>query len=120
MASMRMAVSFAGGASATSSIEPISPLTRVNRYEPPGWRLSVWLLPLPSLPFTSFATSTAHGAGDLPADELVERHILVEGLDDEIAVLIGVRAIVVVLVTAALGEAGQVEPVPAPALAVMR
>ncbi len=54
---------------------------------------------------------------DLHADELVERHILVERPDHEIAIVIGGRAIAVELIAAALGKTGCVEPVPRPALA---
>src|SRR5438034_488566 len=59
-------------------------------------------------------------AGDLPADEAVERHVLIERLDDAVAVLVRVWAVVVVFVAGAFAEAGDVEPVPAPALAVVR
>ena len=59
-------------------------------------------------------------AGDLPLDERVVRQVLVERLDDEVAIVIGGRPVVVVLEAVALGEAGQVEPVPGPALAVVR
>ena len=43
-------------------------------------------------------------AGQLPADERVVRQILVERLDDEIAVVVGVGPIVILLVAVALGE----------------
>ena len=56
-------------------------------------------------------------AGNLPADELVVRHVLIEGLDQEIAVMIGVRPVVVLLVAVRLGKPGHVHPVPCPALA---
>ena len=46
--------------------------------------------------------------------------VRVERPDHEVAIVIGVRPVVVLLVAVALGEAGQVEPVPAPALAVVR
>ena len=56
-------------------------------------------------------------AGELPGHEAVVGHVLVEGLDDEVAVVEGVRPVVVLLVAMALGEARQVEPVPRPAFA---
>src|SRR5439155_19382421 len=59
-------------------------------------------------------------AGDLPFDELVERQILVERRDDEIAIVIRGGPIVIVLEAVAFGEASQVEPVPAPAFAIVR
>ena len=59
-------------------------------------------------------------AGNLPADELIERHVVVESSDHEVAVVIRRRPVVVLLVTVAFGKTGQVEPVAAPALAVMR
>ena len=59
-------------------------------------------------------------AGDLELDEPIVRHVVVEGPDHEVAVVVGVLAVVVLLVAVALGEPRQVEPVPRPALAVMR
>ena len=64
------------------------------------------------------------GSSSSPAicepDEAVVGHVLVEGPDDEVAIVLGVRPVVVLLVAVALGEAGEVEPVPRPALAVVR
>ena len=57
--------------------------------------------------------------GQLQPDELVERHVVVQGLDDEVAVVVGGRPVGVALVAAAVGVAGDVQPVPAPALAVV-
>ena len=57
-------------------------------------------------------------AGELPGDEGVEGEVLVQGLDHEVAIVIGGGAVGVVLEAVALGEPGEVEPVPAPALAV--
>src|SRR5262249_3604696 len=51
--------------------------------------------------------------------ETVEWLVGVERGDDVVAVTPGVRADLVELVSVALGEAGQVEPVPAPALAIV-
>ncbi len=59
-------------------------------------------------------------AGDLQAHELIVRHVGIERLDDEIAIVIGVGPVPVERVAVALGETGQVEPVPRPAFAVMR
>src|SRR5206468_867833 len=59
-------------------------------------------------------------AGDLPFHEGIKRYVLVERLDDEIAIMKGVRPVVIMLVAAALSEAGDVEPVPSPAFAVVR
>ena len=59
-------------------------------------------------------------AGELPADEPVVGHVVVERLDHEVAIAPGVRAVVVVLEAVGLGVADQVEPVPRPALAVVR
>src|SRR4051812_22180764 len=59
-------------------------------------------------------------AGDLEADELVIGQIVIERLNDEVAILEGAGAILVELVAAALGEANGVEPVAGPAFAEMR
>ena len=59
-------------------------------------------------------------AGELLLDEIVVRLVVVEALDDVIAVAVGVGAMGVVLVAVGLGEADHVEPVAAPLLAVMR
>ena len=58
-------------------------------------------------------------AGELPADELIVGHVLVQGLDDEIAEVIGEGAVVVLLEAVAFGEAGGVEPVAGPTFAVV-
>ena len=52
--------------------------------------------------------------------EPVERHVVVEGPDHEVAVAIGRLAVEVVLVAVAVGIARDVEPVAAPPLAVLR
>jgi hypothetical protein len=58
-------------------------------------------------------------AGELFEGELVERQVAIEGLDD--VVTIGPdRARGVLFVTVAVGITRRVEPVPAPALPVMR
>jgi hypothetical protein len=58
-------------------------------------------------------------ARELPADELVPRHVGVEGFDDEVTVVVGVFAIVVLFEAVALGKAGGVEPVAGPAFSVV-
>ena len=60
-----------------------------------------------------------HVAGELLDRELIERHVGVEGVDDPIAIRPD-RARPVLLVAVGVGVAGQVEPAPRPALAVMR
>src|SRR5262245_38637528 len=57
-------------------------------------------------------------AGYLPACELIVGHILVERLDDEIAIVESVRSILVELVAGAVGKTNYVEPVSCPAFAV--
>ena len=59
-------------------------------------------------------------ARDLLAQELGVRLVLVERVDDVVAVAPGVYSDVVLLETVGVGVAGDVEPVAAPALAVMR
>src|SRR5262249_680668 len=58
-------------------------------------------------------------AGELLDGELVERQVLIDRPHNPVAVPPGVGAKLVVLVTVTLGEAGQVEPVAAPALTEM-
>ena len=59
-------------------------------------------------------------AGELLEDEAVERLVGVEGADDVVAIAPGVGPRFVELVAVGVGVAGEVEPVPAPALAVVR
>ena len=59
-------------------------------------------------------------AGDLLAQELVVGLVVVEGVDDVVAVPPRVVAAVVLLEPRRVGVAGHVHPVPAPALAVVR
>ena len=59
-------------------------------------------------------------ARELPARELIERHVGIERLDHEVAVMPGVRPIVIVLEPAALREARDVQPVSSPTFAVAR
>ena len=59
-------------------------------------------------------------AGELFDGETVEGDIAVHGVDHPIAVEVGVGAEGVVEVAGAVGEAGEVEPVAAPALAEVR
>ena len=59
-------------------------------------------------------------ACQLPAHELVVGHAGVERLDDKVAVMVGVFAVVILLKAVALGKARHVQPVPCPALAIMR
>ena len=68
----------------------------------------------------SGSSGSQHVAGNLPADELVVRHVRVERLDHEVAVLPGVGPKLVALEALALAVANDVEPVPGPALAVVR
>ena len=56
----------------------------------------------------------------LPLHKLVIGQIVVEGANYEVAKVIRGRPIVVVFEAVTLGEAGQVEPVPRPALTKMR
>ena len=56
----------------------------------------------------------------LPPNELGEWHVLVECLDDKIAVVVGMRSVVVLLKTVALSETGHIQPVTGPALSKMR
>ena len=59
-------------------------------------------------------------AGQLPADELGIGLIGVEGVNNVIAIRPGVWSVVVVFEPAALGETRRVQPVPRPALAIVR
>ena len=58
-------------------------------------------------------------AGQLLEDELVDRLVLVERVDDVVAVFPGDFAIAVAGVAAGIGVAGDIQPVPAPLFAVM-
>ena len=58
-------------------------------------------------------------AGDLLNGEAVKRHVVVEGPDDPVAVGPD-RAFPVFLIAIGIGVTGAIEPVSAPALAVMR
>ena len=60
-----------------------------------------------------------HVTGELLDDELIERQVAVEGIDDPIAVLPD-RAWLVARVAVRVGVTGGVEPIAAPALAKMR
>ncbi len=85
---------------------------------PPSWLISV----LRWKPVAIFCSSVALGqqvAGELLDREPVERQVAVEGVDDPVAVLPD-RARGVDAVAVGVGVAGQVEPVPRPALAVVR
>ena len=60
--------------------------------------------------------------GDLLEDEAVERHVVVEGVDDVVAIRVGVGVAGVAVageVAGGVGVAGDVEPVPRPAFAVV-
>ena len=59
-------------------------------------------------------------AGELLADELVVGQVAVEGVDHPVAVAVHLRDRVVGVVAGGVGVADDVEPVPAPALAVGR
>ena len=59
-------------------------------------------------------------AGDLLFDEPVVRLVLVERPDHVIAISPGFRTVAIVLEAAGVGIADHIEPVPAPALAVVR
>src|SRR5262245_46884996 len=59
-------------------------------------------------------------AGNVFGHKLIVGQILIQCADDVIAVLVGIRQIVVVLVSPAFGIAYQIQPVPAPALAELR
>src|SRR5690606_1359146 len=58
-------------------------------------------------------------AGELFQQKAIERLVVVEGVDDPIAILPRERLDRVALVTVGFGKTDQVEPVPAPALAKM-
>ena len=57
-------------------------------------------------------------AGELPADETVVRHPVVQRADDPVAIVKRAGAEAIELIPVALREAHHVQPVPAPALAV--
>ena len=57
-------------------------------------------------------------AGELHADEFIVGHVVIERLDDPVAVVVGPGAEAVELVAAALRVAHHIEPVPSPSLAV--
>ena len=59
-------------------------------------------------------------AGNLPAHKLVIRHIVVQRLDDKVAVVIGVMPVGVLLEAETVRVTGEVEPVAPPAFAVVR
>ena len=59
-------------------------------------------------------------AGDLPLHEAVVGQVLVERADDEVAVVISIGPIIILLVAVTLRKTGEVEPMPAPPLAVVR
>ena len=59
-------------------------------------------------------------SGDLLADEPVVGQVVVERLDDVVAVSPGVRIPVVLVVARGIGVAGDIQPVPAPAFPVER
>ena len=59
-------------------------------------------------------------AGDLLLDEAVIGLVLVERLDDVIAVAPGIRPRLVALESFAFGVAGEIQPVPRPAFAIVR
>src|SRR5438067_518745 len=59
-------------------------------------------------------------ARDLFAHEAVEGNIAIEALDDVIAVLIGIRVTMVLIVPGGIGISRHVQPVAAPLLAIAR
>ena len=59
-------------------------------------------------------------AGQLLGQESAVRFIAIEGIDDVVAIPPGVRLVAVALIAVGLGESDDVEPMPPPALAVMR
>ena len=88
-----------------------------SRSIPPSWLIGV----LRWKPVATFCVERgvrAEVAGELVDGELVERHVAVQGVDDPVAVLPD-RARGVDAVAVRVGVAGQVEPGPRPALAVM-
>ena len=54
---------------------------------------------------------------DLPLDELVKGHVLIECFDDKVAVVVGIIAVVVLFVAIRFTKAGDIKPVPCPAWA---
>src|SRR5207237_1234014 len=59
-------------------------------------------------------------AGDLPLDESVVGQVLIEGLDNGVAIMIGRGAIVIVLEAVRFGKTRQVEPVSGTASRIVR
>ena len=59
-------------------------------------------------------------AGDVLLHELVVREVLVESADHVVAIAPGVLLVEVEFVAVGFGEAHQIEPVPGPALAIVR
>jgi hypothetical protein len=58
--------------------------------------------------------------GQLRDGKLIKGHIRVDGIDDPVAITIGIGAWIVLLVSIGIGVAGHVEPMPAPTFAEMR
>ena len=58
--------------------------------------------------------------GDLLEAELVERHVLIEGIDDPLTITPGMRSYAIALVAVTVGVACQIQPVKGPSLPVMR
>src|SRR5436189_234196 len=61
-----------------------------------------------------------HVAGNLPADELVIRHVGIEGLDHEVAIFPSAGTELIALEALTFAIANDVQPVTCPALAVVR
>ena len=61
-----------------------------------------------------------HVPGNLPLHELIIRHILIEGINHPVPIRPCVRAQLVIFKSITLPIAGHVQPVPSPALSVMR
>ena len=59
-------------------------------------------------------------ASELLAREFIERHVSIDGVDDPITPTPRPWTLPVFLVTIGVGIAGEIEPVPSPALAKMR
>src|SRR5262249_45146995 len=58
-------------------------------------------------------------SGELLGAETIERKVSVDGIDDPVAIEVGVGTRAIGLVTIRIGITGKVEPVPRPALAKM-
>ena len=75
-------------------------------------------LPLPGsrLPSKPRILRSQLVARQLPANKLIERHVVIECPDDKVPIVIGMRPIVILLKTKTLGKPRYIEPMPCPSL----